>query len=205
MNAPQAAFRARPTTRLPLRMHRLMTSPFSVSGGRIEDANNVRHDLIFDPRALPSVLVGGLPSALASPNAGAPGARGVSPYDFFADVIDVPHSANARAFKAVSFALFTPSPNSQLSDFLSASNDFFGPPTGDIASRRAIPVSADAGALYGALTMQRRVMPTLSRSPLSGRLLRTRPSPSGKLGTRRGGRRNFLPMAPIQTSDRCRA
>ena len=163
----------------------------SVSGGRIEDANNVRHDLIFDPRALPSVLVGGLPSALASANAGAPGARGVSPYDFFADVIDVPHSANARAFKAVSFALFTPSPNSQLSDFLSASNDFFGPPTGDIASRRAIPVSADAGALYGALTMQRRVMPTLSRSPLSGAPSSDAAKPFGQVGDKAGRSAEF--------------
>jgi hypothetical protein len=163
----------------------------SVSGGRTEDANNVPPDLIFDPRALPSVLVGGLPSALASANAGAPGARGVSPYDFFADVIDVPHSANARAFKAVSFALFTPSPNSQLSDFLSASNDFFGPPTGDIASRRAIPVSADAGALYGALTMQRRVMPTLSRSPLSGAPSSDAAKPFGQVGDKAGRSAEF--------------
>jgi hypothetical protein len=158
----------------------------SVSGGRTEDANNV-----FDPRALPSVLVGGLPSALASANAGAPGARGVSPYDFFADVIDVPHSANARAFKAVSFALFTPSLNSQLGDFLSASNDFFGPPTGDIASRRAIPVSADADALYGALTMQRRAMPTLSASPLSGAPSSDAAKPFGQVGDKAGRSAEF--------------
>jgi hypothetical protein len=163
----------------------------SVSGGRTEDANNVHPDLIFYPRALPPVLVGGLPSALASANGEAPGARGVSPYDFFADVIDVPHSANARAFKAVSFALFTPSLNSQLGDFLSASNDFFGPPTGDIASRRAIPVSADADALYGALTMQRRAMPTLSASPLSGAPSSDAAKPFGQVRDKAGRSAEF--------------
>ena len=131
----------------------------SLSGGRTEDANNVRPDLIFDPRALPPVLVGGLPSALASASAEVPGARGVSPYDFFADVIDVPHSADARTFTAVPF---TPTLTSELRDFLWASNDFFGPPSGGIASRRGLPVSVDADALYGALTMRNRVMPTLT-------------------------------------------
>jgi hypothetical protein len=108
-----------------------------------------------------------LPSALASGSAEAPGARGVSPYDFFAEVVDIPHSADARAFDAVSFFLSTPSLTGQLRDFLWASNDFFGPPSGAIASRRAIPVSADADALYGVMTMGSRVMPTPSPSPLS--------------------------------------
>ena len=110
-------------------------------GGDADDPNSA---LIFDRKAVPAALADGLPSALASASAEAPGARGVSPYDFFADVIDVPHSADARFF------LFTPSLTSQLSDFLWASNDFFGPPSGDIASRRGLALSADADALYGA-------------------------------------------------------
>ena len=138
-------------------------------GGEADDPNSA---LIFDRKAVPASLADGLPSALASARAEAPGARGVSPYDFFADVIDVPDSDDARAFTAVAFFLFTPSPTSQLSNFLWASSDFFGPPSGDIASRRSIHLSADADALYGALyggpRMQTRVTPTLSPSPLSG-------------------------------------
>ena len=119
---------------------------------------------------MPAALADGLPSALASATAEAPGARGVSPYDFFADVIDVPHSADARSFTAVSFFLFTPSPTSQLmlSDVLRARNDFFGPPSGDIASRLSFPPSAFADSLTGGRTMRTRVTPTLSPSPLSG-------------------------------------
>ena len=50
------------------------------------------------------------------------------------------------------FFLFTPSLTSRLSDFLWASNDFFGPPSGGIASRRGVPLSADADYLTGRLT-----------------------------------------------------
>jgi hypothetical protein len=131
-----------------------------------------------------------LPSALASASAEVPGARGVSPYDFFADVIDVPHSADARAFTAVPFFLFTPSPTSQLSDFLWASKDFFGPPSGGIASGRGLPLSADADALYGALyggrTMGTRVTPTLSPSPLSAPPSSDAAKPFGQVGDEAG-------------------
>jgi hypothetical protein len=131
-------------------------------GGDADDPNSA---LIFDRKAVPAALADGLPSALASASGEAPGARGVSPYDFFADVIDVPHSADA------SFFLFTPALTSQLSDVLWASHDFFGPLSGDIASGRGVPLSVDADALYGSLyggrTMGTRVTPTRSPSPLS--------------------------------------
>src|SRR3984885_5581200 len=121
----------------------------SLSGGGIDDANNLRPDLIFDSRALPSVLVSGLPSPIMSVGARALDDPDVSPYAFFEDVIDVPASADARAFTAVPF---TASLTSQLRDFLWASNDFFGPPSGGIASRRGLPVSVDTEALIGRLT-----------------------------------------------------
>ena len=160
-------------------------------GGDADDPNSA---LIFDRKAIPAALADGLPLALASASAEAPGARGVSPYDFFADVIDVPHSADARAFTAVSFFLFTPSLTSQLSDVLSASNDFFGPPSGDIASHRGIPLSVDAaaltdaltGALYGGRTMRTPVTPTLSPSPLSGPPSSDASEPFGQVGNEAG-------------------
>jgi hypothetical protein len=155
-------------------------------GGGTDGAKDARPDLIFDPDALPTVLVSGLPSPMASADGQDPRGRGVSPYDFFADVIDVPHSANARAFKAASFFLFTPSLTSQFSDFLWASNDFFGPPSGDIASHRAVPLSADAEALYGAMTMRNRVTPTLSPSPLSGAPSSDAAKPFGQVGDKAG-------------------
>ena len=92
---------------------------------------------------------------------------GVSPYAFFENIIDVPDSADAQAFTAVSF---TPSLTSELRDFLWASNDFFGKPSGAIASRRGLPVSADADYLTGRLSagwrMQTPVTPTLSPPPV---------------------------------------
>jgi hypothetical protein len=149
-------------------------------GGDADDPNSA---LIFDRKAVPAALADGLPSALASPSAEAPGARSVSPYDFFADVIDVPHSADARAFTAVPFFLFTPSLASQL---LWASNAFFGPPSGDIASRRAVSLPADADALYGGLyggpRMRTQVTPTLSPSPLSGPPSSDAAKPFGQVG-----------------------
>jgi hypothetical protein len=154
----------------------------SLFGGGIANANNVRPDLIFDSRALPPVLVSGLPSPIMSVGALALDDPGVSPYAFFEGVIDVPHSADARAFTAVPFFLFTPSLTSQLSDFLWASNDFFGPQSGDIASHRGVPVSADADALFGALTMRMRVMPTPSPSPLSKPPSSDAAEPFGQVG-----------------------
>jgi hypothetical protein len=148
-------------------------------GGDADDPNSA---LIFDRKAVPAALADGLPSALASASAEAPGARGVSPYDFFADVIDVAHSADARAFTAVPFFLYTPSLTSQL---IWASNAFFGPPSGDIASRRAVPLPADADALYGGLyggpRMQTRVTPTPSPSPSSDAA-----TPFGQVGNEAG-------------------
>jgi hypothetical protein len=158
----------------------------SLFGGGTEDANNVRPDLILDPRALPPVLVSGLPSPIASAGAQAIDSPGVSPYAFFENIIDVPHSADASLF------LSAPALTSQLSDFLWASYDFFGPPSGDIASRRAIPVSADAEALYGALTMRSRVMPTLSRpSPLSEPPSSDAAQPFGQVGNKAGRSAEF--------------
>jgi hypothetical protein len=133
---------------------------------------------------VPAALADGLPSALASASGEAPGARGVSPYDFFADVIDVPHSADAPFF------LFTPALTSQLSDLLWASHDFFGPPSGAIASGRGLALSADADALYGALyggrTMRRGVTPTLSPSPLSNSPSSDASEPFGQVGGEAG-------------------
>ena len=146
-------------------------------GGDADDPNSA---LIFDRKAVPAALAEGLPTALASASAEAPGARGVSPYDFFADVIDVPHSADAPFF------LFTPALTSQLSEVLWASYDFFGPPSGGIASRRGLPLSADADALYGGPTMRTRVTPTLSPSPLSGPPSSDASEPFGQVGGEAG-------------------
>jgi hypothetical protein len=107
---------------------------------------------------------------------------GVSPYAFFEDVIDVPHSADSRAFTAVP---------SRLSAFLWASSDFFGPPSGAIASRRGLPLSVDADALYGALTMRKRVMPTLRPSPLSGSPSSDAAEPFGQVGDEAGRSAEF--------------
>jgi hypothetical protein len=152
-------------------------STLSRFGGDADDPNSA---LIFDRKAVPAALADGLPSALASASDEAPGARGVSPYDFFADVIDVPNSPDA--FTAVTFSLFTPSLTSQL---MWASNAFFGPPSGDIASRRAVPLPADADALYGGLyggpRMQTRATPTPSPSPTSDAA-----TPFGQVGDEAG-------------------
>ena len=58
--------------------------------------------------ATPTVLAGGLPSPLSSPSAEA--SRGVTPYDYFGDVADIPLPGGAWAeFAAASFFLFAPS------------------------------------------------------------------------------------------------
>jgi hypothetical protein len=151
-------------------------------GGGAGDPSGLRHDLIFDSRALPPVLVRGLPSPIMSVGARALDDPGVSPYAFFEDVIDVPHSADSRAFTAVP---------SRLSAFLWASSDFFGPPSGAIASRRGLPLSVDADALYGALTMRNRVMPTLRPSPLSGSPSSDAAEPFGQVGDEAGRSAEF--------------
>jgi hypothetical protein len=84
------------------------------------------------------------------------------------------------------FFLFTPALTSQLSDVLWASHDFFGPLSGDIASGRGLPLSADADALYGGRTMATRVTPTLSPSPLSGPPSSDASEPFGGVGDEAG-------------------
>ena len=160
-------------------------------GGGAGDPSGLRADLIFDSRALPPVLVSGLPSPIMSVGARALDDPGVSPYAFFEDVIDVSHSADAQAFTAVPF---TPSLTSQLSAFLWASNDFFGPPSGDTASRRGLPLSADADALTGRLTAgwtMRRPTTTLSPSPLSGPPSSDAAEPFGQVGDKAGRSAEF--------------
>ena len=103
----------------------------SLFGWGIDDANNVRPDLIFDSRALPPVLVSGLPSPIMSVGARALDDPGVSPYAFFADVIDVPHSADARAFTAVPFSSSPPRS-------LASSATFCGPATTFLGRRPAV-------------------------------------------------------------------
>ena len=161
-------------------------------GGGTEGANDARPDLIFDPKALPPVLVSGLPSPIAEVAARTPDSQGVSPYAFFAEVIDVPDSAHAQAFTAVSV---TPSLTSRLRDFLWASNDFFGRPSGDTASRRGFPVSVDANYLTGRLTTgwtsRTRVTPTLSPSPVSGPPSSSATEPFGQVGDHAGRSAEF--------------
>lgn len=93
-------------------------------GGRTNKPNDPA--LVFDRRAAPTALVSGLPSPLASADA-AP--RGISPYDYFEDVIDLPLPAGARAdFAAASLFLFAPSLLGRLTftDVLSDGAALFG-------------------------------------------------------------------------------
>jgi hypothetical protein len=102
----------------------------SLFGGGIGDANNVRPDLIFDPRALPPVLVSGLPSPMASAGAEAFDGPGVSPYAFYENIIDIPLSVGPRnGIAAAALFLFAPSSIGRLTltDVLSNSNALFKP------------------------------------------------------------------------------
>jgi hypothetical protein len=144
-------------------------------------------DLVFDPKALPPILADGLPSPIAFIGAQTIESPGVSPYAFFEDVIDVSHSADSRAFTAVP---------SRLSAFLWASSDFFGRPSGAIASRRGLPLSVDADALTGRLSTgwrTRRPTPTLSPSPLSGPPSSDAAEPFGQVGDEAGRSAEFSP------------
>jgi hypothetical protein len=138
-------------------------------GGPAGHPSGLRPDLIFDPDSLPSFLVRGPPSAIASVDAGVFDGPGGSPYAFFETIIEVPHSADAPALAAVRL---TRSVTSRLTNFLWASNDFFGPRSGDVASRRGLPISVDLDAMTGRLSagwkVRAPVTPTLSPSPLSG-------------------------------------
>jgi hypothetical protein len=131
-------------------------------GGRAGDPGGLRPDLIFDPDNLPSFLVEGPPSAIAFVEAGVFDGPGSSPYAFFETIIDVPHSADGPAFATVGS---TRSLAGRLSNFLWASNEFFGPAFGDVASRRGVPVSADEGIMMGRLW--KPIPPTLRPSTLS--------------------------------------
>jgi hypothetical protein len=103
------------------------TDPADVTlfGGGPDGADDPGFDLILDPQALPTVLVSGLPSPIASADVEDPGARGPSPYDFFEDVISLPPAARA-GFATASLFLFAPSLIGRLTvtDVLSASNAF---------------------------------------------------------------------------------
>lgn len=103
----------------------------SLFGGRgTERASNTGPDLILDAKALPAVLVSGLPSPIAAVAAETPDSQDVSPYAFFADVIDIPLPVDARTgLSAASIRLFTPSMIGQqtLTDVLSDSRDLFRP------------------------------------------------------------------------------
>ena len=100
----------------------------SRSGGKAGHPNDPSPALVFDRRTTPTVLANGLPSPLASADA-APG--GISAYDYFEDVIDIPLPAEARAdFAAASLFLFAPSLLGRLTltDILSAGNALFRAP-----------------------------------------------------------------------------
>jgi hypothetical protein len=98
----------------------------SRSGGGAAHPNEPNPTVVFDRRTAPAALTSGLPSPLATADAVL---GGVTPYDYFEDVIDIPLSAEARAeFAAVPFFLFAPSLLGRLTftDVLSAGSAFFG-------------------------------------------------------------------------------
>jgi hypothetical protein len=98
----------------------------SRSGGA-EDAN-ARPDLVFDPKALPPILVDGLPSPIAVVGAQTIESPGVSPYAFFKEVVDIPLPMDPRTgLAAASINLFAPSLIGRLTltDVLSNSNEVF--------------------------------------------------------------------------------
>jgi hypothetical protein len=100
-------------------------------GAGAGDAHNARPDLTFDAKALPPVLVGGLPSPIASVGADTPESPGVSPYAFFNEIVDIPLPVDARTgLAAASIHLFAPSLIGRLTltDVLSDSSDLFKRP-----------------------------------------------------------------------------
>jgi hypothetical protein len=97
----------------------------SRSGSGAAHPNEPSPALVLDRRTAPTGFTSGLPSPLATADAVL---GGVSPYDYFEDVIDIPLSAEARAeFAAVPFFLFAPSLLGRLSftEVLSAGAAFF--------------------------------------------------------------------------------
>lgn len=103
----------------------------SLFGSRgTEGVNDAHPDLILDPKALPPVLVSGLPSPIAAVAAQTPDGEGVSPYAFFAEIIDIPLPVDARTgLSAASIRLFAPSLIGRvtLTDVLSDSRELFRP------------------------------------------------------------------------------
>jgi hypothetical protein len=100
-------------------------------GGGGTEASGARPDLILDPSGLPSVLVSGLPSPIASAGAQALDGPAVSPYAFFENIIDIPLSVDARSgLSGAALFLFAPSTIGRLTltDLLSNSNELFKPP-----------------------------------------------------------------------------
>jgi hypothetical protein len=99
-------------------------------GGGTEGVNGAHPDLILDPKALPPVLVGGLPSPIAALGAQTPDGEGVSPYASFAEIIDAPLPVDPRTgISVASLRLFAPSLIGRLTltDVLSDSRDLFRP------------------------------------------------------------------------------
>jgi hypothetical protein len=94
----------------------------------VSEGADGRPDLVFDPKALPPILVDGLPSPIASIGAETPDSPGLSPYAFFTEVVDIPLPMDARTgLAAASINLFAPSLIGRvtLTDVLSNSNDLF--------------------------------------------------------------------------------
>jgi hypothetical protein len=93
--------------------------------------SGLRPDLIFDPAAVPPVLIGGPPSPIASLGAPAFDGQGVSPYAFFDTIIDIPLSVGAQSgIAGAALFLFTPSTIGRITftDLLSNGSDLFKPP-----------------------------------------------------------------------------
>lgn len=82
----------------------------SRSGGGTDGATKPRPALKLGGKVMPTVLLSGLPSPIASADKQAMEARDVSPYDFFGEAIDIPLSADALTeISAASLVLFAPS------------------------------------------------------------------------------------------------
>jgi hypothetical protein len=107
----------------------MTVSLFGVGGTR--NANGARPDLVLDPRALPRILLDGLPSSIAYVGAKTLESPSVSPYAFFKEVVDIPLPIDPETGLAAAYIqLFTPSTIGRLTltDFLSNSNELFKQP-----------------------------------------------------------------------------
>jgi hypothetical protein len=105
------------------------SATLSQFGGGGTEASGARPDLIL--AGVPSVLVSGPPSAIASLGAQAFDDPGVSPYAFFETIIDIPLSVDARSgLSGAALFLFAPATIGRvtLTDVLSNSNELFKPP-----------------------------------------------------------------------------